>query len=115
LSVYKSGQARDLFKKTAAERTLANLFYSFEEEDGVSYVANAKEELAREVYNGLEDELARTALQHTWLAPLVRDRKAGAPAPLPATPAAVPPTTQKSPEPTPDKTQPAKPEQGENK
>jgi hypothetical protein len=115
LSVYKSGQARDLFKKTAAKQTLANLFYSFEEEDNVNYVANAKEELARDVYNGLEDELARTALQLTWLAPLVRDRKAGAPAPLPATPDAVPPTPQKSPEPTPDNAQPAKPEQGENK
>ena len=79
LSVYKSGQARDLFKKTAAERTLANLFYSFEEEDGVSYVANAKEELAREVYNGLEDELARTALQHTWLAPLSETEKRARP------------------------------------
>ena len=79
LSVYKSGQARDLFKKNAAERTLANLFYSFEEEDGVSYVANAKEELAREVYNGLEDELARTALQHTWLAPLSETEKRARP------------------------------------
>jgi uncharacterized membrane protein (DUF106 family) len=116
LRAYKRSKPRQLFSKEFGPNTLHQIFFTIEEANPANFREVAKEELANELYDGLEEELAQAALQLEWLAPLVRERKRGAPAPTqPATPAAVPAPAQKSPEPGPDKTQPAKPEQGENK
>ena len=57
-----------------------NIFNQFPYEDEANFVENAKEELADEFYNDLEAELALAAVQLDWLAPLVKERKAAAPA-----------------------------------
>jgi hypothetical protein len=75
LTRYKSGKSREVIKERAAITVLNNIFSMMEREDGQNYTENAKKELARELYNDLEDELAQSALELTWLASLVKERK----------------------------------------
>lgn len=77
---YKSGRARQLFPMRSGTVAVHNIFNQFPYEDEPNFVENAKEELADEFYNDLESELALAAVQLDWLAPLVKERKAAAPA-----------------------------------
>jgi len=80
LRIYKFGRGRQLIPKRSAGLTARNLFYTFERVDQANFKENARKELADEFYNDLEDELALAALRLGWLAPLLTERKAPAPA-----------------------------------
>ncbi|SRR6266704_3263557 len=75
LAIYKSGRDRRLFDTRTGARTIANLFSMLKQEDEANHVENARNELADKLYNGLEEELALAALNLTWLAPLLEERK----------------------------------------
>ena len=108
LRVYKRSKPRQLFVKELGPDILQRTFSAIEKANPANFRETAKEELANELYDGLEEELAQAALTIQWLAPLVKDRKAAAPPPQPAA------LTAAS-APAPDKAQPTKPDQGENK
>jgi hypothetical protein len=80
LTIYKHTKPKQLFGKQAGAVTAENLFLTFQHEDKDNFAENAKKELADVLYDGLEDELARAALELTWLAPLLKERKAPVPA-----------------------------------
>jgi len=91
LRIYKSGKARQLIPKRSGALAARNLFRQFKKEDAVKFMEKAERELADELYNDLEDELARAAVKLEWLAPLLAERKrapslADAAAELPAVP-----------------------------
>jgi|SRR5277367_5174504 len=87
ITVYKRTRTRELLTKKAASIALQNLFFSFFEEDEPNHLENAKRELEDTLYDGLDEESALASLELQWLAPLVKERKDGAPpAPTPITP-----------------------------
>jgi len=75
LRSYKSGKSRSLIETKLGATTVRSLFESLRMEHGDNYVEKAREELAEELYNGLEEELAIAALQSRWLTPLINERK----------------------------------------
>ncbi len=75
MTLYTSGKPRQLIEKRHATSATRNLFVMFEEEDKANFTENAKEELARPLYNDLGDELAQAALTLGWLTPLLNERK----------------------------------------
>ena len=75
LRSYRSGKSRSLIETKLGANTVRSLFESFRIEHGDNYVEKAREELAEELYNGLEEELALAALQSPWLTPLINERK----------------------------------------
>jgi len=75
LRSYKLGKSRGLIETKLGAITVRSLFESLRIEHGDNYVEKAREELAEELYNGLEEELAVAALQSPWLTPLINERK----------------------------------------
>jgi hypothetical protein len=75
LAIYKSSKPRQLFKKDDAVICARNIFVVIKSQDKAKFEANARKELADELYNDLEDELARVALTFNGLAPLLNERK----------------------------------------
>ena len=72
-------------------------------EDKANFEENAKKELASELYNGLEEELALAAVTLNWLTPLLNERNSASSRPA----AAEPKTAEAEPtEPAPAATQP---------
>jgi len=72
---YKSGKQRQVIEERAGEIVVRNIFAVLKKEDQANYEANARKELADELYNGLEGELALAAVHVTWLGPLLKERK----------------------------------------
>jgi hypothetical protein len=83
LAIYKSTKPKQLIEKSYGVTCARNIFITIQREDEANFVEKAKKELADELYNDLEDELALVAVDITWLAPLLAERKP-APNPLPA-------------------------------
>jgi hypothetical protein len=75
LKIYGSGKARQLIPKKSGVLAARNLFRQFQKKDDASSVENAKKELALDLYNDLEDELALAAVELDWLGPLLKERK----------------------------------------
>jgi hypothetical protein len=73
--MYKSGRHRQLMNTEDGRVLVSNIFETFHREDPVHFAEKAKEELADELYNDLEDELARASIRIPWLLPLVKERK----------------------------------------
>ncbi len=74
LKIYKRGRDRQLIPKGLGVIATRNLFRQFRKGDAANSVENAKEELAKALYNDLEDELALAAVRLTWLTPLLEER-----------------------------------------
>ena len=79
LKTYKSGQ--HLFATDNGGRVLRNIFVAVKNLHKDNFTEEAKKELANELYNDLEDELAQAALVLTWLGPLVVERVTAQPTP----------------------------------
>lgn len=88
LATYKSGKSRNLIDSKVGATTLRSIFESLRKSHGDNYVDKAREELADPLYTGLEEELALSALQVPWLAPLINERIPAPPAPPVPEPAA---------------------------
>ena len=78
LGIYKSSKPRELIEKKAGVSSAGNIFVAFKKENEASALENAKKELADELYNDLEEELALAAVYVNWLTPLLQERKAAA-------------------------------------
>lgn len=61
LKRYKSGKPKQLIPKEGGVISVRNVFISLRHEDEANHVENARNELADELYNNLEDELALAA------------------------------------------------------
>lgn len=83
LAAYKAGKARKLIEPKLAAVTVRHIFNSIQHKHGDNSVDKAREELADSLYNNLQEELALTALQSLWLAPLINERIPVAPEPVP--------------------------------
>jgi len=75
LDIYKSSKPQELIQKKSGTTTAQNIFVTLRQEDEANIVENAKKELANELYDDLEDELAQVALSLDWFAPLLKERK----------------------------------------
>ena len=75
LRSYKSGKSRSLIETKLGATTVRGLFESLRIAHGDNCLEKSREELAEELYNGLEEELAIAALQSPWLTPLINERK----------------------------------------
>lgn len=75
LKRYKSGKPKQLIPKEGGVIAVRNVFVSLSNEDEANHVENARNELADELYNNLEDELALAATNLLWLGPLLKERK----------------------------------------
>jgi hypothetical protein len=73
---YKLGKARQLIPKRSGATTVRNIFIQFLIEDKANFVENTGKELADELYNDLEDELALAAVLLTALGPVLKERQA---------------------------------------
>jgi len=81
LTAYKSSKPRNLIETRVGATTVRHIFESLRKKHGENFEEKAREELADPLYNGLEDELALTALQSPWLTPLINERSPAAPEP----------------------------------
>ena len=84
LKTYKKGEPRDLLTAANGAKVVGNIFICFERLCSMNQkqlLEEAKKELADPLYNDLEDELARAALELDWLRPLVAERKPASPTP----------------------------------
>ena len=81
LTAYKSSKARNLIETKLGATTVRHIFESLRKKHGENFEEKAREELADPLYNGLEEELALTALQSPWLTPLINERSPAAPEP----------------------------------
>src|SRR5262249_4763017 len=81
LTAYKSTKSRNLIETKIGATTVRYIFELLRKKHGENFEEKAREELAGPLYNGLEEELALTALQSQWLAPLINERKPAAPEP----------------------------------
>jgi hypothetical protein len=97
LAAYKNGKPHQLFHPAQGIRALLNIFASFHREDQNTQQQKAKTELASPFYDDLHAELAEAALELTWLAAPVRERKEATPAPESATTEAAPVTQPEEP------------------
>ena len=79
LEICRDGKPKQLIDKETGAAVAENIFLSIKKEDQTNFLENAKKELANELYNDLEEELALVAVDLNWLAPLLRKRKAPAP------------------------------------
>lgn len=84
LTPYKSSKPRNLIEPRLGATILRYIFESLSKKHGENSVEKAREELADPLYNGLQEELAFTALQSPWLTPLVKERNPVPPEPPPA-------------------------------
>ena len=75
LKRYRSGKPKQLIPKEGGVIAVRNVFVSLRNEDEANHMENAKNELADELYNNLEDELALAAPNLLWLGPLLKERK----------------------------------------
>ena len=74
---------------------LNNIFFAIQRIDPTHFEENAKNELAKELYDDLEEELALVALDTPELAPIIRKRKKDAASPASASELPVKPTPSK--------------------
>ena len=84
LAIYKSGKPKQLIEKQYGALAAVNIFLAFWDEDAPNHVKNATNELAEELYDGLEEELALAAVSIAWLGPLLKERKPTPSQPTPA-------------------------------
>jgi hypothetical protein len=90
LAIYKSGKSRNLIEAKVGAIVTRHLFESLRKTHAENSTEKAREELADQLYNGLDEELALAALQSPWLTPLINER-------IP--PALEPPAPEPAPEP----------------
>jgi hypothetical protein len=90
LAAYKSSKPRNLFDAKVGATTARHIFEFLQKMNGENWLEKAREELAGPLYNGLEEELALTALQAPWLTPLINERIPPAPEPQAPPPAPEP-------------------------
>ena len=83
LAAYKASKPRNLIEAKVGATILQYIFESLRKKDGENFEDKAREELADMLYNDLQEELALTALQSLWLAPLIKERNP-VPPPKPA-------------------------------
>ncbi len=88
LLIYKSSKPKKLFETKSGAMAVRNIFVTVAHEDELHTVESAKKELADELYNDLEDELAQAALSLKWFAPILRERNS-----VPSTPVSEAPKT----------------------
>jgi hypothetical protein len=81
LTAYKSSKPRNLIETKIGAIAVWHIFESLRKQHGENLEEKARQELADPLYDGLEEELALTALQSPWLAPLIKERKPAAPEP----------------------------------
>jgi hypothetical protein len=81
LTAYKSSKTRNLIETKLGATTVRLIFEALRKKHGENFEEKAREELADPLYNGLEEELALTALQSPWLAPLITERSPAVPEP----------------------------------
>jgi tetratricopeptide (TPR) repeat protein len=74
LKTYTSGKSRQLFTTQNGGRTIRNILVSIEHLHPDSRAEEARKELANELYNDLEDEIAHGAGGFEWLSALVREK-----------------------------------------
>jgi tetratricopeptide (TPR) repeat protein len=74
---------------------LNNIFFAIQRIDPTHFEENAKNELAKELYDDLEEELALVALYTPELAPIIRERKQAATSPALSSGLPVKPTPSK--------------------
>jgi hypothetical protein len=94
LTAYKACKPRNLIETKIGATSARYIFEALRKKHGENHGEKVREELAGTLYNGLEEELALTALQSPWLAPLISERNPAlpeAPAPEPAPAPAVRP------------------------
>ena len=87
LTAYQACKSRNLIETKVGATSARYIFESLRKKHGENYTEKAREELADSLYNGLEEELAVTALESAWLAPLISERNpvpSEPPAPEPA-------------------------------
>lgn len=90
LAAYKACKPRNLIETKVAAATIRHLFESLQKHHAEKSVEKARQELADPLYNGLEEDLALTALQSPWLTPLINERTPAVPEPPAPQPAAAP-------------------------
>jgi hypothetical protein len=81
LTAYKSSKPRNLIETKLGATTVRHIFESLRKKHGENFQEKAREELADPLYNGLEEELALTALKSSWLTPLINERTPAVPEP----------------------------------
>jgi hypothetical protein len=81
LRAYKSGKPRNLMETEVGATTVKFIFESLRKTHGENYLEKAREGLADQLYNGLEEELALAALHIPWLTPLINERSPATPEP----------------------------------
>jgi hypothetical protein len=106
LTAYKSSKPRHVMETRVGATTARHIFDSLRKKHGEHFEEKIREELADPLYDGLQEELAVTALQRTWLTPFINERIPTRPDP----PAPEVANEPRSAEPTP-KVLPAEPDQ----
>ena len=81
LLIYKACKPRQLFPTDDGAHTVQNIFIAIRKEYPDAYEEKAREELKDPLYNDLDDELARAAIDPPWLAPLIKGRRQNSPTP----------------------------------
>jgi len=97
VAAYKNGKPRRLLRPAQGVRALLNIFVAFHREDQNTQQQKAKTEVASPFYDDLHAELAEAALELTWLAAPVKERKETTPALESATTEAAPVTQPEDP------------------
>lgn len=81
LELYQTCKPRHLITTRHGVITVNNLFMGLRNEHPDTYMEEAKQELAKPLYDSLDGELASSALEVPWLAPLIKERKTILPTP----------------------------------
>lgn len=81
LAAYKSSKPRHLMETRVGASIARHIFDSLRKKHGEDFAEKIREELANPLYNGLEEELAVTALQRPWLTPFINERIPAKPEP----------------------------------
>jgi hypothetical protein len=81
LAAYKSSKPRRLMETRAGATTVRHIFDSLRKKHGENFEEKTREELADALYDGLQEELAVTALQRPWLTPFINERIPAKPEP----------------------------------
>jgi hypothetical protein len=74
LAAYKLSKPRHLMETRVGVTTARHIFDSLRKKYGENFEAKIREELADALYDGLQEELAATALQRPWLTPFINER-----------------------------------------
>jgi hypothetical protein len=86
LEIYKLCRPKQLFKKHTGALAVRNIFVMVKKVGKANFAENAKKELEDELYNDIEDELARAAISLNWLVPILKERKPDPSKPVAAEP-----------------------------